>query len=70
LILDKIGLALQKDGHGTRIHEATGKAARQFKHATIPTSRRIIIVITDNQGSMRRKGDEVSEFRTSPQTAN
>ncbi|MGH9938683.1 MAG: VWA domain-containing protein, partial [Blastocatellia bacterium] len=61
LIADKIGLALTKDGHGTRIHEAIGKAARQFKRATIPTSRRVIIVITDNQGSMRRKQDDVSE---------
>ncbi len=61
LIIDKIGLALTKDGHGTRIHEAVGKAARQFRHATIPTSRRVIIAITDNQGSMRRKQDEVSE---------
>ncbi len=61
LILDKVGVALTRDGHGTRIHEAIGRAARQFKHATIPTSRRVIIVITDNQGSMRRKQDEVSE---------
>ena len=61
LIADKVGLALTRDGHGTRIHEAIGKAARQFKRATIPTSRRVIIVITDNQGSMRRKQDDVSE---------
>src|SRR5262249_33705667 len=61
LILDKVALALTKDGSGTRIHEAVGKAARQFKHATIPTSRRVIIVITDNQGSMLRKQDGMSE---------
>jgi VWFA-related protein len=61
LIADKVGLALTRDGHGTRIHEAIGKAARQFKQATIPTSRRVIIVITDNQGSMSRKHDDVSE---------
>lgn len=61
LIVDKIGLALTKDGHGTRIHEAIGGSARQFKRATIPASRRVIIVITDNQGSMRRKQDDVSE---------
>jgi len=61
LILDKIGLALQKDGHGTRLHDAISRAARQFKQATIPTSRRVVIVITDNQGSMRRQQDEVSE---------
>jgi VWFA-related protein len=61
LIADKVGLALTRDGHGTRIHEAIGKAARQFKSATIPTGRRVVIVITDNQGSMRRKEDGVSE---------
>src|SRR5262247_3945704 len=61
LIADKVGLALTRDGHGTRIHEAIGSAAREFKQATIPTSRRVIIVITDNQGSMSRKQDGVSE---------
>src|SRR5215510_6632778 len=61
LIADKVGLALTRDGSGTRIHEAVGKAARQFKNAKIPTSRRVVIVITDNQGSMRRKEDGVSE---------
>ncbi|MGH9832442.1 MAG: VWA domain-containing protein [Blastocatellia bacterium] len=61
LILDKIGLALQKDGHGTRLHDAIGRAARQFKQATIGASRRVVIVITDNQGSMQRKQDEISE---------
>jgi VWFA-related protein len=61
LIADKVGLALTRDGHGTRIHEAIGKAARQLKSATIPTSRRVVIVITDNQGSMKRKYDGVSE---------
>jgi VWFA-related protein len=61
LILDKIGLALQKDGHGTRLHDAIGRAARQFKSATVPTSRRVVIVITDNQGSMRRQQDKLSE---------
>src|SRR5262249_25989888 len=61
LIADKVGVALTKDGHGTRIHEAIGKAARQFKNVTIPTSRRVVIVITDNQGSMNRKQDDVSE---------
>src|SRR5215510_1369743 len=60
-IADKVGMALTRDGHGTRIHEAIGAAARQFKHATIPTSRRVVIVITDNQGSMNRKYDNVSE---------
>jgi VWFA-related protein len=61
LIADKVGLALMRDGSGTRIHEAVGKAARQFKSATIPTSRRVVIVITDNQGAMNRKYDGVSE---------
>jgi VWFA-related protein len=61
LIADKVGLALTRDGSGTRIHEAIGKAARQFKSATIPASRRVVIVITDNQGSMKRKEDGVSE---------
>ncbi len=61
LIADKVGVALTKDGHGTRIHDAIGKAARQFKSATIHTSRRVMIVITDNQGSMSRKYDDVSE---------
>jgi VWFA-related protein len=61
VIADKVGLALTRDGHGARIHEAIGAAARQFKHATIPTSRRVVIVITDNQGSMNRKYDNVSE---------
>jgi VWFA-related protein len=61
LIADKVGLALTRDGSGTRIHEAIGKAARQFKSATIPISRRVVIVITDNQGSMKRKDDGVSE---------
>jgi VWFA-related protein len=61
LIADKVGLALTRDGSGTRIHEAIGKAARQFKSATIPVSRRVVIVITDNQGSMKRKEDGVSE---------
>jgi len=61
LIADKVGLALTRDGSGTRIHEAVGKAARQFKSAKIPTSRRVVIVITDNQGAMNRKYDGVSE---------
>ncbi|HWC75854.1 MAG TPA: VWA domain-containing protein, partial [Blastocatellia bacterium] len=61
LILDKIGVALARDGHGTRIHEAIGAAARQFKSAAVPTSRRVIIVITDNQGSMNRESDAVPE---------
>src|SRR5215475_8055330 len=61
LLADKVGLVLTHDGAGTRIHEAVGKAARQFKSATIPISRRVVIVITDNQGSMKRKDDGVSE---------
>src|SRR5215475_13661359 len=61
LLADKVGLALTHDGAGTRIHEAVGRAARQFKNATIPASRRVVIVITDNQGAMNRKYDSVSE---------
>jgi len=60
-LADKVGLALTHDGAGTRIHEAVGRAARQFKNATIPASRRVVIVITDNQGAMNRKYDSVSE---------
>lgn len=61
LILTKLGEALQKKGSGTRIHEAVAKAARQFKHSTLTASRRVVIVITDNQGSMSRQYDDLSE---------
>lgn len=61
LILAKLGEALQKKGSGTRIHEAVAKAARQFKHSTLTASRRVVIVITDNQGSMSRQYDDLSE---------
>jgi VWFA-related protein len=61
LILDKLGEALQKKGGGTRIHEAIAKAARQMRYATNPTSRRVIIAVTDNQGSMSRYRDAISE---------
>lgn len=61
LIQDKLGEALKKHGAGTRIHEAIAKAARQMRYATTPESRRVIIVITDNQGSMNRYRDTISE---------
>lgn len=61
LILDKLGQALDKKGGGTRIHEAVAKAARQMRYATNPISRRVIIVVTDNQGSMQRQDDPISE---------
>lgn len=61
LILDKLGQALDKKGGGTRIHEAVAKAARQMRYATNPNSRRVIIVVTDNQGSMQRQDDPISE---------
>jgi VWFA-related protein len=61
LILDKINFALTKEGHGTRIHEAIGHAARKFRDAAVPSSRRAIVVVTDNQGSMNRTDDPVSE---------
>ena len=61
LIQDKLGTALDRHGSGTRIHEAVGKAARQMRYATNPASRRVIIAITDNQGSMDRYRDPVSE---------
>ncbi|HWQ32628.1 MAG TPA: VWA domain-containing protein [Blastocatellia bacterium] len=61
LILSSLGPALEKNGSGTLIHEAIAKAARQFKHATIPNSRRVVIVITDNQGSMSRQHENISE---------
>src|SRR5262245_56035359 len=61
LIRDKLGVALERKGGGTRIHEAIGKAARQMRYATNPVSRRVIIAITDNQGSMDRYRDAVSE---------
>ena len=61
LILDKMGVALERKGGGTRIHEAIAKAARQMRYATNPTSRRVIIAITDNQGSMDRYRDAISE---------
>lgn len=61
LILNKLGPALEKTSGGTRIHEAIAKAARQMRYATNPTSRRVIIAITDNQGSMSRRYDPISE---------
>jgi VWFA-related protein len=61
LILDKLGEALDRKGGGTRIHEAIAKAARQMRYATSPRSRRVIIAITDNQGSMDRYRDAISE---------
>src|SRR5262245_10037829 len=61
LILDKVGAAMEKKGGGTRIHEAIAKAARQMRYATNPASRRVIIAITDNQGSMDRYRDAISE---------
>jgi VWFA-related protein len=61
LIMDKLGVALERKGGGTRIHEAIAKAARQMRYATSPTSRRVIIAITDNQGSMDRYRDAISE---------
>ncbi|MGH9800952.1 MAG: VWA domain-containing protein, partial [Blastocatellia bacterium] len=61
LILIKLSEALEKTGGGTRIHDAVGQAARQFKHAILQNSRRVVLVITDNQGSMSRKYDDVSE---------
>jgi VWFA-related protein len=61
LILDKLGAAMDKKGGGTRIHEAIAKAARQMRYATNAASRRVIIAITDNQGSMDRYRDAVSE---------
>ena len=61
LILASLGPALEKNGTGTLIHEAVAKAARQFRHATIPNSRRVVIVITDNQGSMSRLSEKLSE---------
>jgi VWFA-related protein len=61
LIKDKLGVALERKGGGTRIHEAIAKAARQMRYATVPASRRVIIAITDNQGSMDRYRDAISE---------
>src|SRR5262245_23622475 len=61
LILTKVGQALEKKGSDTRIHEAIAKAARQMRSATNPNSRRVILTITDNQGSMMRRGDAMSE---------
>ena len=61
LLVKKIEQGLLKDGAGTRIHAAVARAARQFKHATVQRSRRVVIVITDNQGSLSRRYDEVSE---------
>ncbi|MCI0666174.1 MAG: VWA domain-containing protein, partial [Acidobacteria bacterium] len=61
LVLDKLAAALEKSSGGTRIHEAVVKAARQMRYATNPTSRRAILVITDNQGAMSRYNDTISE---------
>src|SRR5215510_12903357 len=52
---------MDKKGGGTRIHEAIAKAAAQMRYAMNPTSRRVIIAVTDNQGSMDRYRDAVSE---------
>src|SRR5262245_61261919 len=60
-ILDKLGQALKKQGGGTVIHEAIAKASRQMRYATNPSSRRVVLVITDNQGSMLREGEPMSE---------
>src|SRR5215472_16036732 len=65
VIVDQLGVAMQKKGGGTRIHEAIAKAARQMRYATNPVSRRVIIAITDNQGSMDRYRDAVSEEEVS-----
>ena len=64
-IVDQLGVAVQKKGGGTRIHEAIAKAARQMRYATNPASRRVIIAITDNQGSMDRYRDAISEEEVS-----
>jgi VWFA-related protein len=61
LIINKVGEALDRKGGGTRIHEAIAKAARQMRYATNPNSRRVIVAITDNQGSMDRYRDAISE---------
>jgi VWFA-related protein len=65
VIVDQLGVAMQKKGGGTRIHEAIAKAARQMRYATNPASRRVIIAITDNQGSMDRYRDAISEEEVS-----
>ncbi len=61
VILNKLGQALEKKGGGTRIHEAIAKAARLMRYASNPNSRRVIIAITDNQGSMSRSRDTLTE---------
>src|SRR5215831_1963765 len=65
VIVDQLGVAMQKKGGGTRIHEAIAKAARQMRYATNPVSRRVIIAVTDNQGSMDRYRDAISEEEVS-----
>jgi VWFA-related protein len=65
VIVDQLGVAMQKKGGGTRIHEAIAKAARQMRYATNPVSRRVIMAITDNQGSMDRYRDAISEEEVS-----
>jgi VWFA-related protein len=61
LLLDKLGAALEKKGSGTRIHEAIAKAARQMRYSTSANARRVIIAVTDNDGSMSRTDDALSE---------
>jgi Ca-activated chloride channel homolog len=61
VLLDKLGAALEKKGSGTRIHEAIAKAARQMRYASTTNARRVIIAVTDNDGSMDRTDDELSE---------
>lgn len=61
LVQNKLAEALEKPGGGTRIHESILKAARQTRNSTSPASRRAILVITDNQGSMSRYYDNLSE---------
>ncbi len=61
LLLEKLGAAMEKRGSGTRIHEALAKAARQMRYATNPNARRVIIAVTDNDGSMSRTDDALSE---------
>ena len=61
LLLKKIEEGLLKNGFGTRIHAAIARAARQFKYSTLPSRRRVVIVVTDNQGSLDRRHDNVSE---------
>jgi VWFA-related protein len=61
LLLEKLNSALEKKGGGTVIHEAIAKTAGQMRYATNPNSRRVIIAVTDNQGSMSRHYELLSE---------